>query len=518
MSRQSFVYGAFILLLASLCNRLIGFAYQILMIRLIRPEGVGLFNMVYPIYVLVLVLATAGIPVAISKLMAEEVAQGNLGGAYRVFSVAFWCIVASSLFFTLVLILGAPLLQKYVFPNPKVYYCFLSLVPGIIVVSLCSAFRGFFQGLQQMTPTAVTQVVEQLVRVIAGLGIAWFMLPRGIEYAAMGISLGVVLGEFVGFLFMLAIYLKKRPFLSPFAVYCPEPVLKVTGRIFDLAVPVTLTRFVSTAFLSVDAMLIPRRLQAAGMTINEATGVYGQFVGIAESLLFTPSIVTISLATALVPAISDALAQNDLSLVRGRTEEALRLTMLAGLPATAVFFLLPGELCHAIFGYADAGVALGTLALGGPFLYLQQTTTGILQGLGRAERPLRNLIIAAAFKVAGIYYLTAIPALGIRGTALSLCTAYIIMSLLNYRDLRKIIALRVDFGYCLGKPLVATAGMAVVMWYARNFMLGSDDLSRIGLLIVLFLGGATYLLLLFLSGGVHSHDLRRLASFLGWRR
>lgn len=159
-------------------------------------------------------------------------------------------------------------------------------------------------------------------------------------------------------------------------------------------------------------MLIPRRLQVAGMTLNEATGVYGQFVGIAESLLFTPSIVTISLATALVPAISDALAQNDLSLVRGRTEEALRLTMLAGLPATAVFFLLPKELCQAIFGYADAGVALGTLALGGPFLYLQQTTTGILQGLGRAERPLRNLIIAAAFKVAGIYYLTAVPALG----------------------------------------------------------------------------------------------------------
>lgn len=93
-----------------------------------------------------------------------------------------------------------------------------------------------------------------------------------------------------------------------------------------------------------------------------------------------------------------------------------------------------------------------------------------------------------------------------------------IMSLLNYRDLKKIIALKVDFGYCLGKPLVATVGMAVVMWYARNFMLGSDDLSRMGLLIVLFLGGATYLLLLFLSGGVHSHDLRRLASFLGWRR
>ncbi|SHF50558.1 stage V sporulation protein B [Desulfofundulus australicus DSM 11792] len=515
MSRHSFIYGAFVLLLASLCNRIIGFIYQILMIRLIRPEGVGLFNMIYPIYVLILVLATAGIPVAIAKLIAEEVARGNLWGAYRVFSVAFWWIVACSLFFTLILILGLPFLQNYIFPNPKVYYCFLSLIPGIIIVSLCSAFRGFFQGLQQMTPTAISQVAEQMVRVIAGLGIAWLMLPRGIEYAAMGISLGVVLGEFVGFMFMLAIYSKKRPYLPPLSAYCPVPVLTVTGQIFNLAIPVTLTRFVSTAFLTIDAMLIPRRLQIAGMDLNEATGVYGQFVGIAESLLFTPSIVTISLATALVPAVSDALAKNDLPLVRVRTEEALRLTMLAGLPATAIFLLLPRELCRIIFGYADAGMALGVLALGGPFLYLQQTTTGILQGLGRAERPLRNLLIASVFKVAGIYYLTS--TLGIRGTALSFCVAYMIMALLNYRDLKNIIGLRLDFGYCLGKPLVATAGMAGVMSYVRQFIMNFGELSFFDLLVVLFLGGVTYLFLLLLSGGIHGHDLRRLTSFLGWR-
>ncbi|MQL53377.1 stage V sporulation protein B [Desulfofundulus thermobenzoicus] len=518
MTRQSFVYGAFILLMASLLNRLIGFVYQIAMIRLIRPEGVGLFNMVYPIYVLVLVLAAAGIPVAISKLVAEEVGRGSLRGAYRIFSIAFVCIIVSSLFFTILLIAGSPFLQRYVFPNPQVYYCFISLVPGVVIVSLCSAFRGFFQGLQQMTPTAVTQVTEQMVRVVAGLVIAYLMLPRGVEYAAMGISLGVVLGELTGFLFMLSIYFRRRPQPSGFVLYLPEPGLKVAGRIFELAVPVTLTRFVSTALLSLDAMLIPRRLQEAGLSITEATGVYGQFVGIAETLLFTPGIVTISLATALIPAVSDALAQGDLPLVRGRTEEAIRLTMLAGLPAAGVFFLLPQELCSVLFGYADAGAALGMLAIGGPFLYLQQTTTGILQGLGHAGRPLKNLVFASLFKVTGIYFLTPVPGLTIRGTALSLCAGYIIMALLNYRDLKELTALRIDLAYCLGKPLLATLGMMVVMWYARSHIFPFAGVTLAGLMGVLFLGGAAYLIILLLSGGMHSYDLHRLSSFLGWRR
>ncbi|OAT81354.1 stage V sporulation protein B [Desulfotomaculum copahuensis] len=515
MTRQSFVYGAFILLVASLFNRVIGFIYQIAMIRIIRPEGVGLFNMVYPIYVLVLVLAGAGIPVAIAKLVAEEVARKNLYGAYRIFTIAFWCITGSSVFLTGLLLFALPWIKQLAFPHPKVYYSLLALIPAIIIVSLCSAFRGFFQGLQQMTPTATTQVVEQIIRVTAGLVIAYLLLPRGVEYAAMGISLGVVCGELAGFLLMLFIYVQKRPPLTGLRLNLPAPLYVDARRIFQLAVPVTLTRFVSTALLSVDAILIPRRLQAAGLGLLETTATYGQLVGIAETLLFTPGIVTISLATALVPAISDALAQNDLALVRGRTEEALRLTMLAGLPTAAVFWFMPRELCAVLFGYGEAGQALAILALGGPFLYLQQTVTGVLQGLGLADRPLKNLLVASLFKIIGIYYLTAVPSLTVRGTAAAISLGYMIMALLNYLDLRRSIRLRVDPGYCLGKPLAATAGMLAVMQLWREYMFKPDSIFHIG--FFLLLGGFTYLFILLLLGGVHRYDLSRLHSFLRLR-
>jgi len=207
MSAQSFIYGTAVLLAASIFNRFVGFVYQIFMMRLIKPEGVGLFSMIFPIYVMVLVLASMGIPVAISKLVAEEMAVNNLQGAYRVFKVSLAIICSSALLFTLLLFIASPLLIKYLFPNPSVYKCFVTLIPGVLIVSICSAFRGFFQGLQRMSPTAVTQAVEQLVRVTAGLSIAWLLLPRGVDFAAVGISLGVVL-----FIHALYLYNQAAPF------------------------------------------------------------------------------------------------------------------------------------------------------------------------------------------------------------------------------------------------------------------------------------------------------------------
>ncbi|MEW6276251.1 MAG: stage V sporulation protein B [Bacillota bacterium] len=514
MAPQSFVYGALILVVAGFFNRLIGFIYQIFMIRLIEPEGVGLFNMVYPIYIMALVLAGAGIPVAIAKLVAEEVAKNNLKGAYRIFYTALAYIFFTSFFITSLLIAGAPFLKTHLFPRPDAHACFFALIPAITIVSLCSAFRGFFQGLQQMAPTAVTQVAEQIVRISAGLTIAYLLLPKGVAYAAAGLSLGVVCGEFIGFIFILWIYLARRPVLRAFPGFKPERLGLTTFRIFQLAVPVTLTRFISTALLSIDALLIPRRLTTSGLSLSEATAMYGQLVGIAEPLLFIPSIITISLATALVPAMSDALAQNNLPLVRGRCEEAIRLTMLAGLPAATVLLLLPEEFCTLFFGYGEAALALSVLAIGGPFLYLQQTTIGILQGLGRADRPLQNLVIASLFKITGIYYLTAIPGVNIQGAALSLVTGYVIMSMLNYRDLKSITKIRPDWHYVLSKPLLASLGMAVVIWQAKEnipVLIASPVLQ---LASSMLLGGTAYLVLLVITGGLHIYDLNRLKELL----
>lgn len=508
MSSRSFIYGTAVLLAASIFNRGVGFIYQILMMRLIKPEGVGLFSMIFPIYIMVLVLASLGIPVAIAKLVAEEVAVDNLPGAYRIFKISLFIIAACAFVVTLLLYIGTPFLISHVFPNPKVYLCFVSLIPAVLIVSLCSAFRGFFQGLQRMSPTAVTQAVEQLVRVTAGLSIAWALLPRGIEYASVGISLGVVCGELAGFIIMLFIYITRRPRFAVFKAPA-QPLPQIMGRIFYMGIPVTLTRFVSTALMALDALLIPRRLQSAGMSLSEATSSYGQFVGISEAIFFTPGVVTVALSTALMPAVSDAMALGKIHLVRSRIEDAFRITLIMGLLVAAIFLVLPHELCSTLFGYGAAGGALFILSLSSPFLYLQQTVNGILQGLGRPDIPFKNLLKSSIVKILGIYFLTSLPGFGILGTALAMGSTYVFMCLLNYLELKKITGFKIDPLPYLFKPLAAAGAAALLMLYLK-VITASILPGMPGLLLKLACGGFSYFLVLYIIGGVNASDIRRV--------
>jgi len=515
MAGQSLINGTLILLLSGLFNKILGFIYEVFMIRLIMPEGIGLFNMIYPVYVLLLVMASAGIPVAIAKLVSEEVACGNLSGAYRIFRICLFALVTSSTLLTILCCYGAPFLLKYVFFNPKVYYCFLSLIPGIIIVSLCSAFRGFFQGLQQMTPTALSQSLEQLIRCVSGLFIAYMLLPKGVEYAAAGASLGVIIGELAGLITILLVYSRNRPRAPSRLIKTQfESLFSIATRVFNLAFPVTLTRFVSTSLLWIDAVLIPQRLLSNGLGLTEATAVYGQFVGISQSLLFAPAIITISLATALLPAISGALAVNNLQLVRARCEDAVRITLLAGIPSAVIFMILSEELCGFIFGYPKAGASLSILALGGPYLYLVQTSTGILQGLGKASRPFRNLVIASLFKITGIYYLTGIPQLGIQGTSVAFVICYIVMAWLNLADVCKFSGLKIKLHKLLLKPLIAAVGMGFVIVLSQNYLFAytrSEFLATVGAAVN---GLSIYILLLIFNGGISRNDLNRLRAII----
>jgi len=511
---QSFVHGTVVLVAASLFNRVVGFLYQILLIRLIRPEGVGLFSMAHPFYILVLVVATLGLPTAVSKLVAEEAARGNLEGAYYVFRVALvYLLVSGTLLTVFPFLLPAPFVERFL-PNPGAYYVFLALAPAIVIVAVCSGFRGFFQGLQRMGPTATSQALEQVVRFAAGIILANLLLPRGVQFASAGVALGVVTGEAAGFVVMLSIYFRSRPRIPPRRSHPNEGLIAVTRRLLALGIPVTMTRFVSTALFSIEALLIPQRLMAAGIGMDRATALYGQLSGIAETLLFTPAIVTLSLATALLPAVADATAQGDYAVVRFRIQEAVRLTILVGLQAVVLFLTLPRQLAGVIFGYPAAGEALLVMATGGVFLYLMQTTTAILQGLGRPLLPFRNLIIASVFKLAGIYYLTAVPDLGIRGAAAAMSVHYIVMSCLNLADIHRVTGLSLDLKEFMAKPALCAGLMGLAVFWARQRLFVPGVSPALALVLAVAAGTLAYGAVLIITGSLRREDIRRLLAIL----
>lgn len=513
--RKSFIHGALILMAAASVNRVVGFIYQAVIYRKIGAEGVGLFNLVYPVYVLIIVIATAGIPLGISKLVSEEEVKCNHRRSYQILWFSVSILVISGALFSCLSYMISPLLLKYVFVNKVVYRVFLCLVPGVFVVSVSSAFRGFFQGMMNMKIPALGQVLEQAVRVSAGLYLATALLPRGIDWAAAGLAAASVAGEVAGLCFMLAAFLKEKPLNIRFALPGFRACRDILRKLSEMCAPITLGRIAATVMLSIDSVLVPSMLKKAGFTTSAATEFYGQFTGMALTLLFVPSVITVSLAISLVPAVSEAVAQERPALVRNRTREALRVTFIAGIPFIAAFLTLPEQLTMGIYGSPEGGKLLSILALGGMLAYFQQTTTGILQGLGHPGIPLQNLLLAGVIKIAGIYLLTPVPSLGIVGCAYAYNLFYLIAAGLNLHFLKKRTGFNMNIGNDFIKPI--TAGFAAGFLFVWLFpwlrmMTGSHGL---GLLLSLSAGFLTYLAGVICLGSVTRNDLAKIPSIGG---
>ncbi|HBV86939.1 MAG TPA: stage V sporulation protein B [Desulfosporosinus sp.] len=505
MSKRTFVYGATILLGANLINRLLGFAYQYLIMINIGGEAYGLFNMVFPMYMLALVITTAGIPLAIAKMVSEEVSLGRLSNAQSIFRLSFWLLSISGAIVSIALYFLSPYIAHRVFSDPRVINVFLICTPAIFIVSVSSVFRGYFQGLQNMIPTAISQICEQIIRVGVGYTIALRLLDKGVEWAAAGLALGMLAGEFVGLMAIMLQYHRTKPKILNEITAKAYSSRQILSRLWQLASPVTAGRLLATGLSSLDAILIPLRLQVAGYSAREAVTLFGQLGGSAFTLLTFPSVFTFALATSLVPAISEAAAKRQLNVVRARSAEAIRLTVLLGIPCLIILFYFSRPLT-AFFKSEDIAPILRVLALGGIFSYIQQTTTGILQGLGKVHLPVLHSIIAAIIRIPVLIYLTGLPQWGLRGTAWAFTLGFFIMAVLNLMAISRYTGMPLDLQRFVLQPLFGGVGMLIVFQFLDPIF----NRHIIGYLGEFIIGIALYSIILLLNGGVTLADLRRL--------
>lgn len=464
VKKQSLVKGALVLAGAGLINRIIGFAYRIAVMRTVGPEGVGLYEMVFPLYTLVLVITTAGIPIAVAKIVAELEAKKHLKAINKLLFLNLGVMTVTSVLAITIIVTLRPMLLPKLLPDPRAIFPFMTMVPALILVALSSVLRGYFQGLQQMTPSAISQVCEQIVRTTLGITLAYKFLPHGPAYAATGLAVGMVIGETVGLIFLL--------FFFRFCHYHKEVTSNASAednlyslmrQIMNLALPITSARIVTATIMSLQAILIPKRLQAAGLSVSEATTIFGEFTGIALPLIGLPTLFSNSMAISLVPSISEALAKGQEQAVQRRVQVALSATVLTGLPWAILYFFLPVDLSQIIFGTNGAAKPLQLLALGCVFLYIQQTTIGIFQGLGRVDIALKHIVLGAVLNLILVYYLTGIESLSIRGTAIAYSATWFSVSMLNLYRLVGLIRIRLNPKEMVITPIIGSIGMAVVI-------------------------------------------------------
>ncbi|MGI6633228.1 MAG: putative polysaccharide biosynthesis protein [Bacillota bacterium] len=459
-----FVKGAFILTAAGLVVKLIGAFYRIPLYSILGSEGIGLYQMGYPIYAILLTVSSSGLNVAISKVVAERWARGKKAGAAGAFRVSLVMMVVLGALGTAALYKGAPWIAANMGHDPRATASIRAISPALFLASVLSAFRGWFQGIEEMTVPAVSQVLEALGRLVTMLLLASALMVRGIEQAAAGATFGAAVGAGVGVLFTATAYMMSRARKSAL-----ESVDRSDGytwgdtakAIASIAVPISLASAVFGITEIIDLSLVPGRLQAAGFSVEEATSLFGQLTAGAMPLVNIPTVFTGALQMSIVPSVSAAIALRDRAAIKRRVGKAFALTYALGLPAALGIFVLARQIPVLLYDELGVGPSLMASAPAVLFLSLQQVSSGVLQGLGKVSIPLKNLMWAAAVKAAVTYALVGIPGVNIVGAGIATSLHFTVAAVLNLLAVRRYLG-TVGEGGALIRVSAAGAGMAVV--------------------------------------------------------
>lgn len=514
VSKDTFLRGALILTIAGIIVKVIGSVNRILLSRLLGGEGIGLYQMAYPIYLLALSVSSAGIPVAISIIVAEKIAHSDYRGANRVFRISLSVLAVTGLIFSFLLYFGAGwLVENQYVRDARAYYAIAALAPAIFFVTVLSSYRGYFQGLQMMTPTAVSQIFEQLVRVVTMIALAFILLPQGLEYAAAGASFGAGPGAAAGLLVLLYYYWRQRKVYQIQAQLQAdvkqESSIRIISRMVKLALPVSLANIMLPLVSNIDLLIVPARLEVAGFTVEQATELFGYLTGMAVALVNLPTILTASLAASLVPAVSEAFTLGDHKRIYQRTATAMRIANMITIPSFVGMWLLAAPISQMLYGTPNAGTSIAVLSIGIVMLGMGQVTTGVLQGLGHTTIPLINMAISAAVKVVLSWVLTAIPSLGIKGAAWATNADFAVAAVLNIYFVYRYVGFSISLPDTL-KAICSAAIMGGVVLLTYDAVMGQLFSNTLATLFAIAIGVGVYGLSLLLLGGVNERDVERV--------
>lgn len=517
MTKQSFIKGAMILLAAGIINRLLGFVPRIALPRIIGAEGVGLYQLAYPFLTVMLTIITGGIPLAVAKWIAEAESQGDSARVKYIFRTAMGLVTLLGVVMTVAMLLFAPWITKHVLPDARVYRTFLVMTPLLLIIGISSVYRGYFQGKQNMIPSAVSQIVETVLRIIASLSFAYFLLPLGLEWAAAGAMLGAVVGEIGGLAVLLWKYYSDKHHqkqslakLPKAASYKNVPVLR---RLLSLSIPVTGSRMVGSFSYLLESIFTARSLAAAGIATGIATAQYGALQGMIVPLLLLPTALTYSLAVSLVPSLSEAAARGDHALIHKRLHQSMRLALVSGAPFVVIMTLFAEPICRILYDHSEIAPMLRLIALVGIFIYLQAPLQAALQALNKPGTALINTLIGAVVKLFLIVQLASNPDFGIYGALIAINVNIVLVTVLHGISVLRFIGFRMKLF-----DFVKVGAAMVIMGAAARFTMSQQPLPSewINLILACAASATVYLLLMIGMKIIDRHDLLRIPLFGNW--
>jgi len=506
---SKFLKGTFILLIAGFITRVLGFINRIVIARSIGEEGVGLYMMAYPTFILIVTITQLGLPVAISKNVAEAEAKGDYPEIKKILIVSLAVTLTLSIIFTPALLILAPLLSSTIFTDPRTYYPLMAIAPVIPVIAVSSVLRGYFQGRQNMRPSAGSQILEQLVRITLIAVMTKAFLPYGVEYAAAAAMAAAVIGELVSLVYLVTAFkLKKRFKLRKDVFHFIQSGKQTFHNLMEIALPTMGSRMIGSVSWFVEPIVVARSLALAGVVAISATKQYGALTGYAMPLLSLPSFITFSLATSLVPAISEANSRNNHKLIEYLMQQALRLAFLSGGLAVVILYVLADPLMELMYGSTKGSYFIQLMAPFYLIYYCQGPLQAVLQALNLAKAAMINSLIGAVVKTAVIFFLASQPSFGITGAALGIIVGFVLVTGLHFATVLKKIAFSFYIRDYLKGFLVMGASGWIGYWLYEHILSGEGLLMRV---ITSISGiGLSYCLLLVVFGLINKEDLKRI--------
>ena len=520
---QSFIKGSVILLAASLLVKLIGALFKIPLANLIGDEGMAYFTSAYNIYVMLFVIATAGLPVALSKMVSESLVLGNVSETKRIFRAAYIVFLSVGIIGSLILFFGAGPLSRAII-QPKADLSIMILAPAILFVSVMSVYRGFFQGTSDMMPTAVSEVIEALGKLVIGYALAYLLIGQGLRMASAGAITGVTAGALLAVIFLMAIYARSKK-----AIYeaegggdlLPRSYKELLKELVKIAFPITISASVFTITNLIDTLMITTRLESIrDLLIIELspTELYGLYGGKAVTMFNMPPTMVVSLCLPLVPAVAGAFVLKDRLKVKKISTVALKIALIFALPCAVGMGVLAGPIMDLLFpGTHEIGAPL--LMLLGPaiaFVCMIMVSNSLLQATGRVYVPVVNIAIAAVAKIVLSYVLLGIPQVHILGAPIATSVCYLIYMVLNLIYVVKITKVEIGFGFWL-KPIIAAAAMGVVTFFGYDlFESICAGISQGKMMEIVALGAAiavavvVYLVVLLTVGGITREEVESM--------
>ncbi|WP_058486084.1 putative polysaccharide biosynthesis protein [Defluviitalea phaphyphila] len=510
---KKFVKGAIILSIGGIIAKILSAFFRIPLTHLIGDTGLGYYQIPYPIYTMMTSISYVGIPSTISKIISGKLVHKKYYEAHKVFQYTLLLLFMVSGIVTLFMFFGADWLIESQNWFPEVKYSIWGLALSPIFIGIMGVFRGYFQGMQEMFPTATSQIAESFSRTIIGLGAAYIImkLGYGVAIAAGGAAFGGVAGGVAGTIVLVWTYLKKRKDILKKVKESKNTNTNITffnvsKNIIKITFPISIGASVLSVMNGVDSALVVKRLIYGGR--SNAADLVGQ-MGKASTFISIPLALAMALVVGLVPATAEAVEKKDKQELKDKIELGTRFALLLGLPSAAGLCVLAQPAMSLIYGKYDAGAeVLSIMSISLVFIILGQTLTGILQGMGHLYIPVVNLVIAAIGKGIINYMLVPGP-LGINGAAIGTIVGYGIFAVLNYLAVRKYGEFKLNFTHVILKPTISALIMTGVT-FGFYRLLSSFTGNSISTLASILVGVIVYVSMLIMTGAISEEDFSML--------